>query len=111
MYNDITPFTNNECIADKDDPQRLHHPGLPGEMDPADQDGHPGSGGVVRSQPGEGGSTGPCGMLLWKPLLQPLLQVQQERGQAQRGDGGLILNIRHVRCVLNEQKLLNAEPS
>lgn len=71
--------------ADQDDPQRLHHPGLPGEMDPADQDGHPGPGGVVGSQPGEGGSSGPRGLLLRKPLLQPLLQVQQERGQAERG--------------------------
>lgn len=71
--------------ADQDDPERLHHPGLPGEVDPADQDGHPGAGRVVGPEPGEGGPAGARGLLLRKPLLQPLLQVQQERGQEARG--------------------------
>lgn len=72
--------------ADQNHPERVHHPGLPGEVDPADKDRHAGSGRVVGPQPGEGGPAGPCGLLLWKPLLQPLLQVQQERGQEARGE-------------------------
>lgn len=71
--------------ADQDHPERLHHPGLPGEMDPAGQDGDPGPGGVVGPQSGEGGPSGPRGLLLRKPLLQPVFQVQQERREAPRG--------------------------
>lgn len=78
-------YSQISISADQDNPQRLHNPGLSRKMDAADQDGHPGSSGVVGSQSGEGGPSGPRGLLLRKPLLQPLLQVQQERGQAPRG--------------------------
>lgn len=76
------------CVSswvDQDHPEWVHHPGLPGEVDPADQDGDPGAGCSVWAEPGEGGTLGPRGLLLWKHFLIPLPQVQQERGQKARG--------------------------
>lgn len=76
------------CVnfPDKNHPERVHHPGLSGQVDPDDQDHHPGAGCGVRPQPGEGGAPGPRGLLLRQHLLVPLPQVQQERGQEARGE-------------------------
>ena len=72
--------------TDQDHPERVHHPGLPGQVDPDDQDHHSGAGCGVWPQPGEGGTPGPRCLLLWEHLLLPLPQVQQERGQETRGE-------------------------
>lgn len=73
-------------FPDKNHPQRVYHPGISGQVDPYDQDHHPGAGCGVRPQSGEGGAAGPCGLLLRQHLLVPLPQVQQERGQETRGE-------------------------
>lgn len=53
----------------------VHHPRVPGEVDPDNQDHHPGPGCVIRAQPGEGGAPGPRGLLLWQHPMPPVHQV------------------------------------
>lgn len=55
-------------------------------MDLDDQDHHSGAGCGVWPQPGEGGPSGPRGLLLREHLLVPFPQVQQERSQETRGE-------------------------
>ena len=65
-----TPF------ADQDHSERLHHPGLPGQVDVADQVGGDDAGGVCGPQPGQGGPLRPRRLLLRQHLLLPLPQVR-----------------------------------
>lgn len=77
----LTAPTSPSYVSDKDHLEWLHHQGLLGQVDPADQDCHAGAGGVLRPEPGQGRAAGTRGLLLWQLLQQPFLQVQQERGQ------------------------------
>ncbi len=72
-------------VPDQDDPERLHHPRVSGQVDAAHKDGDAGAGRVVWPQSGEGRAARARRLLLREPVLQPLLQIQQERGQTQGG--------------------------
>ena len=70
---------------DQDDPEWFHYPWLPRQVDTDYQVGVYDAGGIRRSQPGQGGTTGPCGQLLWKHLLLSLPQIWKEWSQEEGG--------------------------
>lgn len=73
------------CLSDKDHPKWVYNPGLLRKVDSSDKNDNSGAGRVFGPESGEGGSTGACGLLLWKHPLPSFYQVPQERGEKEGG--------------------------
>ena len=75
-------------LTDKDDPERVHHPRLPGQVDPDDQVRVYDACCVGGTESREGRTARTRRQLLWQHLLLSLPEVRKERGQETGGGCG-----------------------
>ena len=75
-------------LTDKDDPERVHYPRLPGQVDPDDQVRVYDACRVGGTESRQGRTARTRRQLLWQHLLLSLPEVRQERGQETGGGWG-----------------------